>query len=554
MALFLLHLAGSVALLLWAVRMIRTGAERGYMARLRSGLRAADGSRLRAGLYGAQSALLLQSSTGVALLVTGFVSVGTLQSVTGVAMILGADVGSALTVQVYSLPIGEIIPLLLLVGVTLFLKAWNRTVKQTGRIITGLGLVFVSLSMIRAATAPLRDSPTVEMIMGYLATDPISAFLIGAVLAWAMHSSIAAVLTFATFAAQGILPVPAATALVLGANLGGAVIPVALSLSAEANARLVVLANLALRGGGALLALIAIVLAAPDLSWLGASAARQVVNLHLAFNVAVAVLSLPLIARVAAGLRSVLPLPSTARIPARISALDDEALAHPERALGCATRETLRMGETVHSMLGSIIGLYRDWNDDVAEFIDQCEREVDRTHFETKLYISRLLEGRISQTQSRRALDIAAIVNNLEEAADLISSQMTEIARRMHKEQITFSEEGWRDITEIHDCVMSNAKLALDVLLSGDVELARQLVAEKDHIRALEMKLQARHLSRLSLNPTSIATSNLHQETLRALKQINSAFSFIAYPIAEEAGELLSSRLSSARGGSFGAG
>lgn len=547
-AVFVLNLAGAVALLLWAVAMIRTGVERGFMKHVRSALRAADGSTARACFMGCQAAFFLQSSTAAAILVSGFVSAGSLGTVAGVAVILGADVGSALAVQAYSLPVAPLVPLFLLVGIALFFKAWNRTVKQAGRIMIGLGLVFVALAFIRSATEPLRDSPMVEALMGYLGSDVISAFLIGAVLAWAMHSSIAAILMIAAFASDGVLPVSAAAALMLGANLGGAAIAVTLSLSAATGARVVVLTNLVLRGGGALVALAALILLQPDLSVLGATGDRQIVNLHLLFNVVVAILALPAIRPVSAALQSIIPAAAPVSPPSRVSALNDDVLSQPERALGCASREVLRMGEIIQAMLESVLVLYREWNDDVAGFIDDCERQVDRSHFETKLYIARLMEGRITNEQSRRALDIAAIVNNLEEAADLISTQMKDIARRMKREQLQFSEEGWRDIGEIHDSVVNNAKLALDVLLSGNVDLARQVVAEKDKVRALELKLQARHLTRLRRNPESIATSNAHQETLRALKQINSAFSFIAYPIAEEAGALLSSRLATSKG------
>ncbi|MCB1365816.1 MAG: Na/Pi cotransporter family protein [Rhodobacteraceae bacterium] len=540
---FVLNLAGSVALLLWAVRMIRTGVERAFMPRLRAGLRTADQSALRAAAFGGNAAILLQSSTAVAMLAVSFVAAGTLGGKAALALLLGADIGSAIAVQIYSVPVEKLIPLLLLVGIGLFFNGRNRTVKQTGRIVTGLALVFVSLTMIRGATEPLRDSPPIDAIMGYLATDPISAFAIGAVLAWAMHSSIAAVLTFVAFAAHGVLPVEVAAALVLGANLGGAAIPLTLSLSAPVGARRVLLANLGFRGGGAVLALGALSVLTPDLSPLGATPARQIVNLHLAFNIAIAALALPLMRPALAAVAALLPDRMAGAHPARISALDETVIDDPDRAMGCATREVLRMGESVHAMLVPIMGLYRDWDAETAAFIDESEDEVDRTHFETKLYIARLQQRQLSPAQSRRAMDIATFANHMEDAADQISTQMKDIAKRVHAERLRFSEDGWRDLNDFHDCVLSNTQLALNVLLTGDVESARQLLEEKVRIRELEQKMQIRHLARLRESPASIETSNLHQETLRALKHVNSAVSFVAYPIVEDAGELLSSRL-----------
>ncbi|MSU90952.1 Na/Pi cotransporter family protein [Rhodobacteraceae bacterium 2CG4] len=543
MILFALNLAGAVALLLWAVRLIRTGAERAFLNRLRAGLRRASGRPATALLAGTAAAMLLQSSTAVAMLTASFVAAGSLSAAAALVMLLGADLGSALVTQILLLPLGAAIPVLLLAGVTLFLRARRRVLRQVGRILTGLGLVLLSLDMIRAATAPLRDSQIVALVMDYLATDPLSAFAIGAVLALALHSSVAAVLAFVTFVAEGLLPVPAAAALVLGANLGGAAIPVLLTLSAPAPARRVAVGNLMLRGGGAMLALGALAIWPDAAAALGASAARQVLNLHLAFNLAVALAGLPLVGPVLRAVGAVLPDAGAAHRP-RISALDDRALTAPERALACTAREVLRMGEAVQQMLAPALGLLRTWDDATAERIAATERDVDSMHFEIKLYVARLQEGRLTPEQSRRAVDLATIANNLEDAGDQVAGNLLVMARRMRAEGLSFSETGWRDLSDFHDRVLSNSQLALNVLMTGDSESARQLVEEKDRTRQTEQQLQVRHLERLRKGtPESIETTNIHQETVRALKQINTAFSLVAYPIAKEAGALLSSRL-----------
>jgi phosphate:Na+ symporter len=136
------------------------------------------------------------------------------------------------------------------------------------------------------------------------------------------------------------------------------------------------------------------------------------------------------------------------------------------------------------------------------------------------------------------------MANNLEEAADRIAVNLLALAKKMSDEAITFSDQGLSDLEQFHDQVVTNGQLALSVLTTGNAEAARQLVAEKDRIRLEEQKLQERHLERLQLGATaSIETTNIHQETLRLLKQINAALTYVAYPIAEETGDLLGSRL-----------
>ncbi len=544
MMLFLLHLAGAAALLIWSVRLIRTGVERAFLPQLRLALRRSERSRVLTAGSGLLAAILLQSSTAVALIVAGFTISGGLAAAGGLAILLGADLGSAIAAQILLVRADWIEPLLFLAGTLMFLRARRRAVRQTGRVLIGLALVFVSLDMIQLATEPLKDSPVVATLVGYLEGDAVSAFVIGGVLAYAVHSSLAAVLMFVTFVAAGVLSVSAGAAMVLGANLGGAMIPVILTLSMPVAARRVVMSNLVLRGGGAILLLAALVFLQPDLSPLGAAEYRQVINFHLAFNAVLLVLGLPLTGMVTRAVGGALRDGTGGDLTAPIPALDQGALDQPERALAAAGRETLRMAERVAAMLVPALALYREWDDDVADAIRLAEDDVDRMHFQSKLFLARLQERDLSEDQRRRAMDLVSVANNLEDAGDRISTDLMGMARRMRTEGLSFSKDGWRDLEDFHDLVVANAQLALDVLMSDDADVARQLLEQKDRVRQIERDLQERHLERLRQGGSeTLETSNLHQETIRALKLVNTALCFIAYPIAEEAGDLLSSRI-----------
>lgn len=546
--LFLLNVAGAAALLIWAVRLVRTGVERGWSVPLRRLLRRGAENRLLAALTGTAAAIVLQSSTAVAILTANFVAAGTLAGVAGLAILLGADLGSAIVAQILLARADWLVPVLLVAGVALFLKAESRDYRMAGRVLIGLALIFVSLSMIRAATEPLRDSAGLVAAMGYLGGDPVTAFVIGAVFAWAVHSSVAAVLLFVTLAAQGVLPVTAGIAMVLGANLGGTIIAYVLTLGSDIAARRVVIANLALRGGGAAAALLALSVFAPPLDLLGATSARQVINLHLAFNLALALLALPVVGPVLKLVsRFVTPPAETANL-SRVSALDPAALSHPDRALACAAREILQMGEGVEAMLRSVIGVYDDWNDATAAAIRAKEAEIDKMHIDTKLYLAKVQRSSNNEDVTRRGLELADMAVNLESAGNAIADTMLGLARRLDQSGATFSEAGLREIRDFHDRVLSNAQSGLNVLMTLNPDAARALVGEKDHVRDIEQRLQRSHLDRLKQGlAESIETSNIHQETLRALKQVNSAFTMIAYPILSETGDLLASRLSRAK-------
>jgi len=445
--LFVLQIAGAAAMLIWSVRLVRTGVERAFSVPLRRWLRLGAGRPALAAMAGAGVAVLLQSSTAVAMLATSFIAAGTMSASVALAIVLGADVGSALVVQLLLLHRDWLVPLLLLVGVTLFLRSESKTLRQSGRIIIGLALIFISLGMIRGATEPLRESAAVVSAMGYLGGDTISAFLIGALFAWAVQSSVAAVLLVVTFVAQGVMPVPVAAAVVLGANLGGSFVAWFLTLSAEIEARRVVLANLLLRGGGAIAALLTLGAVVAWLPMIG-SDVWQILTLHLGFNLLVALISLPFCGPVLHATARILRTPEVPAELARLSALEPAALSFPDRALACAAREVLHMGEEVEAMLRPVIKLYATWDEPTAEAIRVKERAVDRMHFEVKLYLARLTRESEGVEVARRSVELADLAANIEAAGDAISRVMLGLAGRMSAENLKFSDNGWKELTD----------------------------------------------------------------------------------------------------------
>lgn len=545
MALYLFNLAGAVALLLWAVRLVRTGVERGFSVEMRRWLRRSSSSKLISLGSGLVASVLMQSSTAVAILTAGFVTAGTLSAAVGLSILLGADVGSALVAKLLLMSPSWLIPALLLLGVTLFLKGQQKNTRQIGRILVGLALIFVALGMIRTSTEPLQEAEGLAAVLTYLGEDMFTAFLVGAIFTWAAHSSVAAVLLVVTLASHGNLPISAAVALVLGANLGGALIALMLTLGSSNDARRFILGNTLLRGGGAALALVLMTSIPQDLHWLGSTTAERAINLHILFNLFVAFLGQVLSGPVLALAGRIMPA-AAQPLPEieRLSALDDALLSKPDQALACATREILHIGEDVEAMLGSVIGLFRNWDDSMASLIANSEKRVDSAHFKTKVFLARLQGAAIGEEAAQSAMDLSNISVNLESAGDLIARNLVGLARKMHTEQLRFSEQGWSELSDFHDRVLTNAQLALNVLLTSDPDAARQLVEEKEQVRAVEADLQGRHINRLRASQSdSLATSNIHQEMLRSLKQVNTSFTMIAYPILSQSGDLLESRL-----------
>jgi phosphate:Na+ symporter len=545
--LLLLHLAGAIALLLWAVRMVRTGVERSQEPLLKRVLRSSKGGRLRAAAIGAMIATVLQSSTAVAILAAGFAASGAMTLATGLALMLGADLGSSLVVQILSIDLEWLTPVLLLAGAALFFKGTSRELKQAGRIVIGIALILVSLRMIGEATAPLREASFLPVVVGYLQTDFITAFLIGAAFTWLVHSSVASVLLVATFAAQGLVPIELGVSLICGANLGGGLIAVGLTRQSAVEARRIAWGNLTFRGLGAVIALLAFHYFQPPASLLGDTAARQVVNFHLAFNVLLLVVCLPLTGIVATLIEKLVkPKPTPAELLNPLaeapSCLDQAVIGMPALALASATRELLRMAEIIERMLQPLMELYETGDPEKIKQARALEKAVDQAQSEIKLYLATI--DYTGEAEAQRGHELSNFAINLEYVGDAISKTLLKLAETRRDQKLSFSPEGWRELNELHHRVMANMQLALNVLVSKDRESARQLLMEKSAVSEAERASYGHHLTRLrSGTAQSMETSNIHLETVRALKTINSLFASVAYPILQQSGDLLDSRL-----------
>lgn len=527
--------------------MVRTGVERSQEPLLKRVLRSSKGGRLRAAAIGALIATVLQSSTAVAILAAGFAASGALTLATGLALMLGADLGSSLVVQILSIDLEWLTPVLLLAGAALFFKGTSRELKQAGRIVIGIALILVSLRMIGEATAPLREASFLPMVVGYLQTDFLTAFLIGAAFTWLVHSSVASVLLVATFAAQGLVPIELGVSLMCGANLGGGLIAVGLTRQSAVEARRIAWGNLTFRGLGAVIALLAFHYFQPPASWLGDTAARQVVNFHLAFNVILLIVCLPLTGIVATLIEKLVkpkPTPEELLNPLAEapSCLDQAVIGMPAMALASATRELLRMAEIIERMLQPLMELYETGDPEKIKQARALEKAVDQAQSEIKLYLATI--DYTGEAEAQRGHELSNFAINLEYVGDAISKTLLKLAETRRDQKLSFSPEGWRELNELHHRVMANMQLALNVLVSKDRESARQLLMEKAAVSEAERASYGHHLTRLrSGTAQSMETSNIHLETVRALKTINSLFASVAYPILQQSGDLLDSRL-----------
>jgi phosphate:Na+ symporter len=541
----LLDLVGGVALLLWGLHMVQSGVVRAFGSELRRFLGTALRNRFLAFSAGVLVTAVLQSSTATGLMTASFATGGSVDLVSALAIMLGANVGTTLIVQLLSFNVSAVAPVLLVIGVTAFKRSTQTRTRDLGRVAIGVGLMLLALHILLDTLAPAENAPVMRTLLSAATAEPLLCLLIAAALTWAAHSSVTVVVLVMSLAYSHFVAPEAALALILGANVGSAINPLIEGSRGDNPAsRRLPLGNLLNRLIGCALVLPFLHPIAEALAQIEPNPSRMAADFHTAFNVTMAVLFILPLKSAAALLTRLLPEREKPNDPSTPLYLDETALTAPSVALACAARETLHIGDIVETMLRRTMpALITDDRKLVAE-ISRMDDAVDRLHETVKFYITKLTRESLSDQDGRRAMEIVSFAINLEHVGDIIDKNLMEMATKKIKHQIVFSPEGAAELVAFHQEVCDNLKLAFSVFMSGDLVTARLLITEKATLRAAEFAAAESHLARLREGrPESIESSSLHLDILRDLKRIHSHICSVAYPVLERAGELQVSRL-----------
>jgi phosphate:Na+ symporter len=538
-SLVVLDLMGGVALLLWGLHMVLTGVLRAFGPDLRRFLGKALGNRFSAFGAGLVLTAILQSSTATGLMTTSLAADGTVGLVTGLAIMLGANVGTTLIVQVLSFDIYAFAPVLFVIGLVTFRVGNQSLTRAIGRIFIGLGLILLALHILVDTLAPAEQAPAARVILAAITQDPMLCILIAAALTWAAHSSAAVVLLVMSLAYSHFVTSEAALALVLGANLGSAINPlIEGGVRGDPASKRLPLGNLLNRLVGILIALPFLPLLARELPALQPDAAKMTAEFHMAFNVVLAIAFIGPLDAIAALLVRVLPERKQPTDPSLPRYLDDAALETPPLALANAARETLRMGDFVEVMLRQVMTAIMTNDRKLVADVQRMDNVVDRLDEAIKLYLTKLTRGSLDEREGHRAMEIVSFAINLEHVGDIIDKNLCELAAKKIKRRCEFSAEGAAELTAFHKRVCDSLQAAFGVFMTSDVEAARRLLREKSDLRKAELEAADRHLERLREGrQESLETTSLHLDILSDLKRIHSHICSVAYPVLEAQGE-----------------
>ena len=533
--------------MLWGLQNVRTSVQRVFGHNLHKFLSAGTQNRFQSFASGLGITLLLQSSTATALIMAALCGSGLVTFAAGVAIMLGADVGTALLALVLSLKVEWLAPFFVLTGFVfhrIYYKAGRK--KYIGRLLISLGLMLFALNWIKSSTAPLAESEALPVVINALENDAIMGVMVAALLTWMAHSSLAIVLLLVSFAAAGLISPVLGIIMVLGANLGGAIAPIVATLKDSPKALRVPVANMIMRLTGVILILPFVDVIYHYIQKLEMNDTMVLITAHIGFNTALAIAFLPFVTSVSRFVKKIIPDKAQDDDPSRPQYLDYTQIDTPSVALTSAARETLRVADIVQSMLSDTRKALGNNDEAITYNIRERDNVVDQLYKSIKHYLAKISEETLDEKESKQYLRIMSFIINLEAVGDIIDKSMMDMALKKIRKKSFFSKSGWEDITEIHNFVIKTMSNAHTVFLNENPDLAREMIKGKDWIRRAEMKATESHLDRIREGvPETVATSSLHLDIIRDYRRINSHIATVAYPILEETGQLPDKRLRS---------
>ncbi len=548
----LLNLLAAIALLVWGTHLVRTGVLRVFGTNLRKILVRSMRNRFTAALSGIGVTALVQSSTATSLMTSSFVGAGLVTLPAALAVMRGADVGTALMSVLFSTDLSWLSPLFIFVGVVLFITRSASAAGRVGRVLIGLGLMLLALQLVVAATGPLFSSPAVRALLASLNSDVLLEITIGAVFAVVAYSSLAVVLLVAAMASSNVVPLDVALGLVLGANLGSGLLAVLTTAKSPIPVRQVTVGNLIFKIAGVAIAAPFVSIYLREARHFVSDATSLVVLYHLAFNIFVSLGFIGFTDMVARIVSRAMPVPVVNTATQRPHHLDPSALSTPSLAISNAAREALHQADIVETMLIGMLNVLRNNDLRLAQELRKLDDTVDELYSAIKYYLTKISREALGEEESKRWTDIISFTINMEQIGDIIERVIIDIEDKKIKPQRNFSDAGMKEIVELHERLIANLRLSMSVFLNGNVRDAQKLLQEKARFRDLERAYATTHLGRLS-NQTalSIETSSLHIDLISDLKRINSHICSIAYPILDSAGALAPSRLRESRLGAL---
>lgn len=517
----LIGIAGGLGLFLFGVQMCSESLQKMTTHRLKQLtklLTRYPGTGLGIGTV---ATLGLQSSSATSALVVGFVSAGLIPLAQALEVLLGSSIGASLTAQIIVFRTTDLALVLLFTGTLLYMFSKRMKRRSLGQAILGMGLIFYGTVVMSVATEPLRDNPSISQLLILLQNYPVLEFVVGIVVTAIFQNSTAFLALLMTLASHRLIDVYSIIPYVLGAHLGGTLTGVISSWGAPGlNSKRAAYANFGFKLINGMVFLPFYRPLTDVVQWSSGDINHQIANAYTLFSILMAIGFLPVVKRVAALMERLLPEKYPDWSEARL--LKEDLLHVPELAVDQAHRQTVEMGRVLYdNMMQQVLPVLTYMNEEAIDRIKEIEAAMDTLYKKISSYLAGLGYNCLSDDLMQRTIKILYTANDLEHIGDVLMS-MVQIASKINREELRFSEEGFEELSNMYRQIQSNFALALQAFETEDTALATRVIQEHPRILRLEKEFRYNHFDRMqSGNPKTMATSSAHLDIIEFLLRID---------------------------------
>jgi len=529
---------GGTLLLLYGVQIAGEGLNQAGEKQIKSLLASLTRNRFFALISGVILTFLTQSSSATTIMLVSLVDSGLLQVAKTMGIILGADIGTTITVQLISFKFHNYALGIVAIGLLIMFLSSKKELKALGKGILGFGLIFLSLELLASGMSPLKENKLFLEILTEMGEAPVFTILFSALLTALIQSSAVTIGLAISLSLNDLINLQTAIPIILGANIGTCGTALLASLRSKTEARQVAVAHI-------LFKIIGVVIFYPFLGLFqslvelsAGTVIHQIANAHTFFNVIIAFLFLPFTSQLYKLVQKLAPLPKEKEERFGPKYLNPELLSTPSLALASAVRETIRMAEIVQDMLALSIKPFMEMPYSVSELIEKIEASDDKVDIldrEIRFYLTQLAQKALSEEEAKKQMEILSLIYNLESIGDVIDKNLMELAKKRARKEVRFSKEGEQNLIEMHKAVYENLVLALSAFTTRDETIAQQVIRNKSKIREMEQEFYQSHIRRLEQGcMESFETSRIHLDLLSNLRRINSYITNLAYPLVQK--------------------
>lgn len=519
------NLLAGLSFFLYGMKFAEKGLRKISAQRLREYIHFLTRNRVTGVLSGTVITFMTQSSTATSVILIGLTSAGLMSLVQAVGMLLGADIGTTLTVQLFTFKVYRIAPLMIAAGFYFYAFSPSVMRQRIGQIIMAVGMVFFGMEMMTASVEPLQHNPFLVGVLHSSNTNVWAALLISALFTALVHSSAATIAIIIAFAASmdhgSALTLAGAVPLVLGANIGTCATALIAAAQAGPEARKVAWAHTMLKVFGVLVFLPFLTPFTHLSALTSDNIVRQIANAHSIFNVLIALVFLPFVGPFVRFIEWLVPKKQKEEAGYHVEYISKHVLSVPALALGQAAREIVRMSGLVTKMVQQTIEVFIASSEPLRRRLIAADDEVDFLQEALVPFLSHLSQEELTAEQSAKAVQLLTITAELEHTADVVSKNLMDHARKKIEKGFLFSEEGWKEIKAFHAKTVLVLEQAISAFTLNNEDMAREILEERAAMDAFLEKLRQSHIARLQRGlRETLETTTVHLDLLDDMNQI----------------------------------